>query len=107
MRKLRAKITRQQDAKTGQELYNELAQAIGVSVSDVVAMYSRLGGKDISLNEPIDHEGDSIAERQDQLICDAPLPDALAMESVDLQRQNQRIAVKRAKSVRRSGPQSS
>ncbi len=91
LRRLRAKISRQQDPRSGQELYIELAQAIGVSVKDVAVMDARLGGPDVSLNEPISHDGEAVSQRQDFLKCDAPLPDAAVAAIIDTERRDQWI----------------
>ena len=49
LRRLRAKITAEDNNINTQDLYSELANAIGVSVKDVATMDARLSGADVSL----------------------------------------------------------
>jgi RNA polymerase sigma-32 factor len=86
LRRLRAKITNSSDQASSYELYKELADAIGVSVSDVANMDSRLSGPDMSLNMTLSDESDGSAQRQDFLLDDAPLPDETVENVIDGER---------------------
>jgi RNA polymerase sigma-32 factor len=70
----------------GAAVYKEIADAIGVSVSDVALMDSRLSGPDTSLNAPLSDDGEAGSERMDFLVSDAPTPDEVVTASVDDER---------------------
>lgn len=89
LRRLRAKITRNNRSIESQDLYNELSKAIGVSVKDVATMDARLSGPDMSLNMPVATDEESSSERQDFLECDAPLPDEIVSNSIDSDRRDE------------------
>ncbi|MEO0635995.1 MAG: RNA polymerase factor sigma-32 [Pseudomonadota bacterium] len=87
LRRLRAKLSQGQEPLGSHDMYKEIAAAIGVSEKDVAVMDSRLSGYDGSLNSPVGDE-DGTAERQDFLVSDAPLPDAIVSESIDKERRS-------------------
>lgn len=87
LRRLRAKLSQGQEPIGGHEMYKEIAAAIGVSEKDVAVMDSRLSGYDGSLNSPVGDE-DGTAERQDFLVSEAPLQDAIVGESIDNERRS-------------------
>ncbi len=89
LRRLRAKITSADKSISSQDLYQELAKAIGVSVKDVATMDARLGGPDISLNMPVAIDDEIGTERQDYLESDDPLPEEIVSESIDGERRSQ------------------
>lgn len=93
LRALRAKILRNDQAATDDEVYRQIAQAIGVSKADVTVMASRLSAPDASLNAPVSDDEDNGVERMDLLISDAPLPDQLAQDSIDGEVLSHRLAV--------------
>ena len=86
LRRLRAKISTNGKHQNSQEMYRELAEAIGVSQKDVATMDARLSGPDVSLNLPIASDDDASTERQDFLVSDAPLPDATVAKLIDNER---------------------
>jgi RNA polymerase sigma-32 factor len=86
LRRLRAKITNNNSQTNSQELYRQLADAIGVSISDVANMDSRLSGPDMSLNMTLSDESEGSAERQDFLLDNAPLPDETVETLIDGER---------------------
>jgi RNA polymerase sigma-32 factor len=86
LRRLRARLAQTSDGRPRQVIFGEIANALGVSVSDVETMDSRLGAPDTSLNAPLhEAEGDS-ANRQDFLVDDAPAPDETVGEQIDTER---------------------
>lgn len=85
LRRLRAKMARQGLSQTDPAMYEEIAEAVGVSRADVELMDSRLSGPDASLNAPV-LDGENSADRQDFLPCDAPLPDDTVSQSIDTER---------------------
>ena len=89
LRRLRAKITKSGKYTNSQELYHELASAIGVSVKDVATMDARLGGPDISLNAPLTTDDETASERQDFLESDEALPDDAVGYIIDGERKSE------------------
>jgi RNA polymerase sigma-32 factor len=69
-------------------IYDEIAQAIGVSRDDVALMDSRLSGPDLSLNAPVIESDGSSADRQDFIACTAPLPDETVGNDIDRERRS-------------------
>lgn len=86
LRRLRAKLSSNRNAISDAELYQKIADALGVSPSDVAWMNARLSGSDASLNAPmVDNDGTS-SDRQDFLVSDEPLPDEVVTETIDTER---------------------
>jgi len=86
LRRLRARLARDPHAATG-EAFQAIANAIGVSRSDVELMNSRLGGSDLSLNaQLVDDDSSGSAERMDFLVDGSPLPDEVVQETLDSDR---------------------
>lgn len=87
LRRLRAKLSRGQETPIGEpSLYEEIAQALGVSRDDVALMDSRLSGPDMSLNAPVSETDGAGADRQDFIACTAPLQDEVVGEDIDRER---------------------
>ncbi len=87
LRRLRARLAQSSDGRPRQVIFGEIANALGVSVSDVENMDSRLGAPDTSLNAPLhDGEGESTSNRQDFLVDGVPLPDETVGEHIDTER---------------------
>ncbi|MDN2579884.1 RNA polymerase factor sigma-32 [Aquibium sp. ELW1220] len=86
LRRLRARLAQGSEPLRGAAVYKEIADAIGVSVSDVALMDSRLSGPDTSLNAPLSDDGEAGSERMDFLVSDAPTPDEVVTASVDDER---------------------
>ena len=86
LRRLRARLARDARVMSNDELYSEMSQALGVAVRDVAAMDSRLSAPDMSLNVPVASEGSNGAERMEYLVCDRPLPDEMAGQTIDEER---------------------
>ncbi|TCT05860.1 RNA polymerase RpoH-like sigma 32 subunit [Tepidamorphus gemmatus] len=90
LRRLRAKLGQGPSPLSEQELHRRIAEAIGVSESDVAMMDARLSAPDTSLNAPaIESEGS--AERQDFLVSDAPLQDETVGEAIDGEKRRRRL----------------
>lgn len=89
LRRLRARLAQDNPELTGEALYSELADVLGVAVSDVETMDARLSGSDSSLNAPVSADGEGAAERQDFLVCDKPLPDEIVGDTIDAERRRQ------------------
>jgi RNA polymerase sigma-32 factor len=87
LRRLRARLAQTADKRPRRAIFAEIAGALGVSVSDVEVMDSRLSAPDTSLNAPLhETETDNAANRQDFLVDSAPLPDEAVGEDVDRER---------------------
>ncbi|MGJ3263556.1 MAG: RNA polymerase factor sigma-32 [Salinarimonas sp.] len=87
LRRLRAKLTRAGDDRMSEEVYGEIAEAIGVSLKDVATMDARLSGPDASLNAPVaDADAANPTEKMDFLVDDGPLQDETVGESIDAER---------------------
>ena len=88
LRRLRARLSQSMEtASPSTAMYVEIAEAVGVSVSDVALMDSRLSGPDMSLNAPlIDTDANPSSERQDFLVDNKPLPDETVEDAIDSER---------------------
>lgn len=87
LRRLRAKLTRTGDDRMSEEVYSEIAEAIGVPLKDVATMDARLSGPDASLNAPVaDGDGANPTEKMDFLVDDGPLQDETVGETIDAER---------------------
>lgn len=84
LRRLRAKLSRDQRPGDSSRMFATIAQAIGVSQADVELMDTRLSGPDISLNAPVaQSDGSSMTEHVEFLVDGNPLPDEAVSESID------------------------
>ncbi len=88
LRRLRAKLSIEQPELSEDELHRDIAGAIGVKKKDVALMSARLSGPDASLNAPMGETEGNVAERQDYLVCDAPLPEETVSETIDAGRRH-------------------
>ncbi|MHA1189526.1 MAG: RNA polymerase factor sigma-32, partial [Alphaproteobacteria bacterium] len=86
LRRLRARIARTRNTISDPELYTEIANALGVKYNDVAMMDSRLSAPDTSLNTPISQTDGTSAQKQDFLVSDLPLQDAIVETGVDGER---------------------
>ena len=87
LRRLRARLSQTSDQRPRQLIFTEIAGALGVSVSDVETMDSRLSAPDTSLNAPLhDGESESSSNRQDFLVDGVALPDESVGEQIDAER---------------------
>ncbi len=90
LRRLRMRLLRSTDDLMSEEVYAQIAQAIGVSASDVMTMDVRLSRSDMSMNAPaVDDDGSGHAEKGDFIADATPLQDELVTESIDLERRTQ------------------
>jgi RNA polymerase sigma-32 factor len=87
LRRLRAKLARNDGSDVLRTLHADIAKSLGVSTADVALMDARLSGPDVSLNAPVgDGDTAAVVERGDFLVDDRPLPDALAELAIDANR---------------------
>ncbi|SEQ04932.1 RNA polymerase sigma-32 factor [Faunimonas pinastri] len=85
LRRLRARLTAG-EAEPDRNLYDQIAQTIGVSRDDVALMDARLSGPDLSLNAPLVETDGSSADRQDFIADNRPLPDEIVGDDIDRER---------------------
>jgi RNA polymerase sigma-32 factor len=86
LRRLRARLARGPETRSATSLYQEISTTLGVSISDVAMMDSRLSAPDTSLNAPL--VDDTAADRMDFLVSDDPRPDEVAEETIDVERRS-------------------
>jgi RNA polymerase sigma-32 factor len=84
LRRLRAKLSRDQRPGDSSRMFATIAQAIGVSQADVELMDTRLSGPDVSLNAPVaQNDNSSMTEHVEFLVDGNPLPDEAVSEQID------------------------
>ncbi len=88
LRRLRAKLAQGGEMQAGAALYRKISSELGVSEADVALMDSRLSNPDSSLNAPVGDDGAGSADRMDFLVSDAPLPDEVVGEAIDVERRS-------------------
>ncbi|MBM3563679.1 MAG: RNA polymerase factor sigma-32 [Alphaproteobacteria bacterium] len=87
LRRLRARLARENHGAYSVDAYQTIANAIGVSRADVEMMDSRLSGSDVSLNaQLVDDDSSGSAQRMDFLVDEKPLPDEVVEETLDSDR---------------------
>lgn len=86
LRRLRAKLAKGGNMLGSAALYRKISSELGVSEADVALMDSRLSNPDSSLNAPVSDDGSGSADRMDFLVSDAPLPDEIVGEAIDIER---------------------
>ena len=87
LRRLRAQIASNQSVTNSQEMYQQLASALKVSVKDVANMDARFAGPDFSLNAPISDDGEGGSEKQDFLVSGEAAPDENVSSIIDGERE--------------------
>ena len=87
LRRIRAKLAQGGDLPAGTEVFSHIAEALGVTRSDVEFMDARLSGPDLSLNAPLgDSDSSAGAERMEMLVDDKPRPDEAVGLALDTDR---------------------
>jgi RNA polymerase sigma-32 factor len=86
LRRLRAKLARGDSNLTARAIHEEIAVALGVSVSDVQTMDARLSANDASLQAPTIAGDNDSGERLDMLESGEPLPDEQVSGMIDGER---------------------
>ena len=80
------------DGPISDENAEQVAEALNVSMQDVIDMDRRLGSPDVSLNAPRSREDAEGAEFMDTLVDEAPGPEALAAASEESKRRHELLA---------------
>lgn len=90
LRRLRARLAQGQGGSvmTRTETYREISQALRVSEKDVALMDSRLSAPDHSLNAPVSNDDEGGSDRMDFLVCNAPQPDEIVEDAIDVERKH-------------------
>lgn len=86
LRRLRARLAQGSETLSSDAIYVEISTALGVAVSDVALMDSRLSAPDSSLNVPVMDDGTGTTERMDFLVSNEPTPDEIVARNIDEQR---------------------
>lgn len=87
LRRLRARMSRMSPGETSNEVFTNIATALGVSVADVETMNARLSAPDTSLNAPVgDGDDNSSAQTGDFLVDTRPLPEEVVSRNIDGER---------------------
>jgi len=90
LRRLRARLNQGAELSST-DLYKRISDTLGVPEADVALMDSRLSGPDASLNAPMTDDSGA-SDRMDFLVSDAPLPDEVAGEAIDVERRSEWLA---------------
>jgi RNA polymerase sigma-32 factor len=88
LRRLRARLAQGGEMISTSAAYEQISTALGVSVSDVAMMDSRLSAPDTSLNQPLLEDDSGSSDRMDFLVSDDPRPDEAAEEAIDVERRS-------------------
>jgi RNA polymerase sigma-32 factor len=88
LRRLRARLAQGGEMISTSAAYEQISTALGVSVSDVAMMDSRLSAPDTSLNQPLLEDDAGSSDRLDFLVSDDPRPDEAAEEAIDVERRS-------------------
>ena len=83
LRRLRARIGEADGGPLSEEGRQQIAESIGVTVTDVVTMEQRLSGADMSLNASVNTQSEN--EAQDFLADERPSPEQVVIELHDKQ----------------------
>lgn len=88
LRRLRAKLAQGDNRLSDQAIHQEIATALGVSLSDVQSMDARLSGNDASLQTPVAGRNGEGTEQLDMLESKEALPDEQVSSIIDGERWN-------------------
>ncbi|EKF61224.1 RNA polymerase factor sigma-32 [Agrobacterium albertimagni AOL15] len=88
LRRLRAKLAQGDNRLSDQAIHQEIASALGVSLSDVQSMDARLSGNDASLQTPVAGRNGEGTEQLDMLESNEALPDEQVTSIIDGERWN-------------------
>ncbi|MDP3896761.1 MAG: RNA polymerase factor sigma-32 [Mesorhizobium sp.] len=104
LRRLRARLAQGSETLSSASVYSEISAALGVSMSDVALMDSRLSAPDTSLNAPVMDDGNGSSDRMDFLVSSDPLPDQVVGATIDEERRtgwlNQALGVLNERELR-------
>ena len=88
LRRLRAKLAQGDNRLSDQAIHQEIASALGVSLSDVQSMDARLSGNDASLQTPVAVRNGEGTEQLEMLESKEALPDEQVTSIIDGERWN-------------------
>jgi len=89
LRRLRTKLSQEDENLSKEEIYSRISDKIGVSVSDVETMDFRLTGSDNSLSAPMSQDDSGSASKMDFLVDQGPLQDEIVEHEIDSKRRGQ------------------
>lgn len=88
LRRLRTKLAAEDRTMTKQDIYRNISEKLGVSVSDVETMDFRFSTTDNSLSAPMIGDDENSGSKMDSLIDNHPLQDELVEDEIDGQRRS-------------------
>ena len=88
LRRLRTKLANEDRTMTKQDIYRNISEKLGVSVSDVETMDFRFSTTDNSLSAPMIGDDENSGSKMDSLIDNHPLQDELVEDEIDGQRRS-------------------
>lgn len=83
LRRLRAKLTSENQQLSKEELYKQISKQVGVSVNDVEALDFRFSAIDNSLSAAVSQDEDNNMQKIDMVVDQAPLQDEVVEENID------------------------
>lgn len=92
LRRLRAKLTSENQELSKEELYQQISKHVGVSVNDVEALDFRFSAIDNSLSASVSQDEDNTMQKIDMVVDQAPLQDQVVEENIDSCRRKEWLA---------------
>ncbi|MHC5305905.1 RNA polymerase factor sigma-32 [Bartonella sp. LJL80] len=89
LRRLRSKLAQEDRSMTKQDIYRNISEKLGVSVSDVETMDFRFSASDNSLSAPMVGDDENSGSKMDALVDERPLQDEIIEDEIDGQRRSQ------------------
>ncbi|WP_297322941.1 RNA polymerase factor sigma-32 [uncultured Bartonella sp.] len=89
LRRLRTKLANDDASLTKQDIYRNISEKLGVSVSDVEVMDFRFSATDNSLSAPMIGDDENSGTKMDTLIDERPLQDTVVEDEIDGERRSQ------------------
>src|SRR5690606_6721907 len=86
LRRLRSKLAQEDETMSKAQIYREISDQLGVSLSDDEFMDSRLSGPDSSLSASMNNDESGVSRRMDFLVDDRPLQDEVVESVIDMER---------------------
>lgn len=92
LRRLRAKLTSENQELSKEELYKQISKQVGVSVNDVEVLDFRFSAIDNSLSASVSQDEDNTMQKIDMVVDQAPLQDEVVEENIDSYRRKEWLA---------------
>lgn len=92
LRRLRAKLTSENQELSKEKLYEQISKQVGVSVNDVETLDFRFSAIDNSLSSAVSQDEDNTMQKIDMVIDQAPLQDEVVESNIDSLRRKEWLA---------------